>query len=541
MNEIIDLQEVFPNNWKAKYQGNYGVYTIHVTFDKQGLLSDYSCSCPSSYSPCKHIDVVRHEIENCMMENQNLAVINENKSTVEEILKHVSFQELHDFVVRQAKYNSDLTNSIHLAFAHKLVKGNVNPYSSIIYDILKHEHFDYEDYEDEESFDLEGLFQWIKKAQEYVEQKNHSEALLISNACIEEFAQWLQDEDEEVMDYISSDYQSLPFDIMKQAAKSNEINKKELYDYCLSEMNNSKYKDAGMFDSFNDLLAILSVEINPNKFIALQDSLLEKVEDKSSSSAETILQRKIDFYNHLQQSEKAKELIEQNIQIENFRYQIAKQRFEEQNYTEAKRLIDELLSSQEDQGRYFHGRWKELLLTIAQKENDIPAIRTIAFSFIKQHFNKQYFDIYKSAFTPDEWKVALEDIIQHYEKNSRDSFPLYKKPPYFKDDIADVLLVENKTERLMDYIEKNLTAEGIKKYHTGFVDLYPEKTLELYKKAVDNYVAVNLGRNHYEYVAGMLKQMRNIENGGKVVSEMIAHYRIVYKKRSAMMEILNSL
>ena len=112
LNEIIDLQEISPDNWRAKYQGNYGIYTIHITFDRQGELSDYSCSCPSNYFPCKHIYFVEEEIKNRIAENQNS--IGKNKLKIEDVLKQLSLQELRDFVVRQAKNNPNLTNTISL-------------------------------------------------------------------------------------------------------------------------------------------------------------------------------------------------------------------------------------------------------------------------------------------------------------------------------------------------------------------------------------------------------------------------------------------
>ncbi|MFP3043705.1 hypothetical protein LQZ19_17985 [Treponema primitia] len=42
MSDIIDLKETSPNNWKAKYQGNY-VYTIKIVTDGK-KLSRFSCT-----------------------------------------------------------------------------------------------------------------------------------------------------------------------------------------------------------------------------------------------------------------------------------------------------------------------------------------------------------------------------------------------------------------------------------------------------------------------------------------------------------------
>ncbi|MDR1210743.1 MAG: SWIM zinc finger family protein [Spirochaetaceae bacterium] len=54
MSDILDLRETSPNHWQAKYQGNYGVYTIKIATDGK-RRGEFSCSCPSDYYPCKHI------------------------------------------------------------------------------------------------------------------------------------------------------------------------------------------------------------------------------------------------------------------------------------------------------------------------------------------------------------------------------------------------------------------------------------------------------------------------------------------------------
>jgi hypothetical protein len=531
-NDIIDLQEILPDNWKAKYQGNYGIYTIKIALDSQGEVSSFSCSCPSDYSPCKHIPIVKQAIAERIAESQRPAATKEKTLTVKELLKNASLQELRDFIARQAKYNPDLENAIQLEFAHTLTNTDTNPYSSILREALGKVQFDYEDYFNyEDSFDLDVLDLWLEKARTYAEQNNFHEALLISKACIEEFAGWLQTQESEAFDCIDSRYQTFPFEIMKKALTRSAVDANELYDYCLSEMNKVKYSEAEMFDEFNDLLSILSVQVNPDRFIVLQNSLLEKIANKSSHEAEKILCRIIDFYNNIRQPEKANALIENNIQIENFRYQVAEKRFAERNLEEAKKLINDFISKKAKTGNSYDRRWNEFLLKIAQKENDIPGIRAIACSFIDRRFEGKYFAIYKSTFAPDEWNDALENLLQHYGKNSCD----------FSDSVADVLLAEKAAERLMLYIEKNQTIERIEKYHTAFAASFPEKTLEMFRKAMDQYAQDNTGRNYYEYIASLLKQMRKIENGDNVVAEMISQYRIAYRNRRAMMEILNRL
>jgi hypothetical protein len=489
---------------------------------------------------------VKEAIAERIANSRRLADTQDKVLTVEELLKNASFQELRDFVVRQAKYNTDLTNAIRLEFAHKLTAENededINPYSSIILEIMEDLELDYDDYYGEADIDLDDLDQWIEKARNYVEQHNYQEAVLICKACIEELAEWVQTTDTDIADYIDiSYYQSVPFDILEKVVASPNADSKELYDYCLSEMNKDKYIKTIPFERFNDLLAILSAQVNADDFIAMQDSLLAKVADNSSHEAEKILQRKIIFYKNTQQPEKVNALLEKNIQIENFRYQVVEKLYAEQRFTEAKRLIEDFIQEKRDTGRDYAGRWNELLLEIAQKENDIPNIRTLAFSFIQRHFDKKYFDIYKSSFTSDEWSLAMENLLQHYDKNSRDVDYHNYKMHSFSSSAADVLIVENAAERLLKYVEKNLSAERIEKYYPIFVDLYPEKTLELFEKAITDYAIQNIGRTHYEYIAKLLGKIRRIKNGNKIVSKIISNLRAKYKNRRVLMEILSGV
>jgi hypothetical protein len=511
-------------------------------------MSRFSCTCPSDYSPCKHIRIVEEAIAERIANSRRLADTQDGMLTVEELVKNASLQELRDFVVRQAKYNADLTNAVKLEFAHKLTDGNededTNPYSSIISEMMENMELNnslyHNDYYESDNTEFDDLEQWLEKARNYVEQNNCREAVLICKACIEELTEWMRNTDTDIANYIDIDYYlSFSLEILERAAASPDVDTKELYDYCLSEMNKDKYSRTLTFDRFNDLLAILAAELNADEFIALQDSLLAKVEDRSSRDAERILQREIIFYKGTQQPEKIDALIESNVQIENFRYQIVEKLYAGQRFTEAKNLIEDFIQEKRDTGRDYDGRWDKLLLEIAMLENDIPKIRTVAFSFIKRNFDQKYFDIYKSSFTPDEWSSAMENLLQHYETNSRDFD--YRNPDRankFSSSAASVLIAENAAERLLNYVEKNLSAERMERYYPVFVDLYPEKTLELFEKAVNDYAEKHLGRDVYEYIARLLGKIRQIKNGEKTASAMIANYCVKYKKRRLMIEIL---
>jgi len=109
---IISLQEISANSWKALYQGNYGVYTIKIKTDGEKTI-EFSCSCPSSGHPCKHIHIIEKAIKQHIDECEK-----DGKQEIkfEQLLKDLSKKELYDFIVRQAKYDPQLKNKILLEF-----------------------------------------------------------------------------------------------------------------------------------------------------------------------------------------------------------------------------------------------------------------------------------------------------------------------------------------------------------------------------------------------------------------------------------------
>ncbi|MDR1933352.1 MAG: hypothetical protein LBQ57_11105 [Spirochaetales bacterium] len=527
MNGIIELRETSPNHWRAKYQGNYGVYTIKITTDGKRRLS-FSCSCPSDYYPCKHIDMVEEAIAERIAKNTASPKAGKDISAGE-LLKKLTHEELYDFTARIVKNNLDLSNAVLLEFSDKIETKNKNKYAPIIRRGLADVNFDAEDYYYHEfAQDIDILAQWFDKARQRLTEKKVREAVLIAQACIEEYAQWLEEQDSDIGDYICEDYQSAPFEILKQAAAHPEINARDIYVYCMSEMPKEKYAGTMMFDGFNDLLMKVSAKVDPEAFIALQYTLLEKVEDKSSYAAQKILQRIIDFYKTRHQPQKAWQCIEENIQIDSFRKIVVEKRIKQKDFAGAKKLIRDHIGQKERTTSY-PDCWDDYLLQIAQKEKDTPVIRSIAYSFIEDHFEDSYYRIYKSAFSAAEWAEESEKLFRHYRC----------KTNFYENPAADLLAAEGSAEKLIDYIAECLSPDNMEKYHKFFAPAFPERTLDMFRKAIDRYAEKNTGRSCYERIRELFRQMEKIRGGAAVTADMKNNYRIKYKNRPAMMGTLN--
>jgi len=529
-NKIISLQEVNAGRWVAKYQGNYGVYTIRMRIDERGNGSDYSCSCPSDYYPCKHIGFIEQAIAERRIDRTHES--SGSVPTPEELLQDLPLQYLRAFVLKQAQHNDSLRNAILMEFAPKAKNRSGNPYSGILRNALEDTLIDDDElwqYNDS-SIQIDVMDDMLEKARIFILEEKYNEAVFIAKACIEEFSSWYAAQGSDIRDYIDPDYFERPFEILGEIADKNGWDARELYSYCEAELSNGKHSKSGMNGGFNELLLSTAIKTGNMKFPAFQDKLMEEVRDNSSYEAEQILKRKIDFYNAAGYPEKADEIMEANLQIRNFRIAAIEKRIATGNFADAKALIFQYPLPDD-----FHQRrtWEEMLLTIAQKENDIPKIRETAFKFIADSFNKEYYAIYKSAFSPEEWKEEVERLITHYEP---------KVNVYWGSDyVADVLAAEGMAARLLDYIANNPTLEKLQRYYKYICEQFPEKTLSLFRKAADSYADKNVGEKYYEHIAAVLRQMREIQNGDAVVNEMLAQYRILYKRRSAMMRTLTGV
>ncbi|GBU27318.1 hypothetical protein R84B8_00848 [Treponema sp. R8-4-B8] len=520
---IIELRKITDNQWKAKYQGNYGVYIIKITTDGKKTV-DFYCSCPSDYSPCKHISIIKEAIAKKIAADEDEGKYGGLR--LEDFIGNVSAEKLRKFIIAQAKYNTELSNAILLEFSANVGNIKGNKYSRLIQAALASVPHDEDDYYLEECLNIDVLDQWIDKARNYVRLKEYDEALLICKALIEEYSQWLYNIEENVSMIFPSEYQYVPFDIMNNMIE--HIDKKELYNYCMTEMKKKKYEETDFYYDFQQLFENLAAFINPDAFIAMQDKLFAGVKDKSSHEAETILQRKINFYRRLGQKKKAWEIIKENMQIESFRLIVVKRKIEKQNFRTAKKLINDFINSKEKSlEEFFDSKWLVLLLDIAQKEKDILAIRMLSYKFIKKHFNKKRFQIYKATFSPAEWANEREKL-----------FMLYSGTKGFNSSAAEFLVAENEIERLVNYIDKYLYMDELERYYKVFASDYPEKTLEMFKKVLVPY-ATNTGRSHYDHISFILKKMSQIKGGEKTVSDLVADFRICYKNRRAMMEVLS--
>lgn len=528
MSNIIDLQETGRDNWQAKYRGNYGIYTIRIKTDGKEI-TDFSCSCPSDGYPCKHIPIVWKEIEHRMEKGQN----NSEEKLIEKVVRNIPLKELQNFVIHSARYNPTLSQTILLEFASSQKQPEKTPYAEIIRNGLSGVGFDYEDTYDfyDGGFEIDVLEQWLGKAAEYSESGNYAESVAIAKACLEEYSTWIDEvlEGKDLLSYIGDEYQCAPFNLLQEAKAVGYLPANELLDYYRKESEKKKYRGTDMYDMLEDRIMDLTAETDPNAYITVLNEQFDELSDKSSYDAEKLLERKINFYKAKGDEDEVWTIIRNNIQITSFREQWVKRLIDERQFDEAKRLInDPLEKSDSIYDAYSHFQWNDYLLQIAQLEGNKGEVQRISKYFLNKRFSLEDYNLYKSTFSEDEWPAKMEKLIKQYQKNSS----------FFTASVADVLVAENLKERLLHYIAQHCSVDSLESYYTDISAEYPKKTILLFKKTINDYLK-NTGRNIYEHVVSLFRKMLKIEGGKEAVAELTAQFRIQYKNRKAMIEIID--
>jgi hypothetical protein len=522
---IQSLKQESSNKWIAIYNGNYGNYTIKINFNEDNSLKKFHCNCPSDYHPCKHIDMILSAISKM---KKNAKPENENHSElIETLFNGKSKNKFQAFLVEYAKYNPEFVNKIKLDFfSEKSVKSAIK-INQIISDGLPSGQLEdyYDDYGHsshyEEEIELEILDQWKEKADVAIANHNYSDALDIAKAMFEEYYIWAINCDSEYLDYVSEHYEDYPFEIFNDI-----INVKATYTDAVFDFLKEKYT----IDNFKNAQNAISNFIGENirnesdKAFYLKSQNQLQQESKSEYEKERFIANIVDFYLKNNQNKEAWELITENIKYDRFRKTVIEKQISENNLIDAKQLINDGIKN--DEG-YRLNDWYGYLLQIAKLENNNIDICTYSYWFIKSDFDSKYYSIYKSTFSEKEWQVALKKMEESYNRSGGLSNSLVR-----------LWLEEKQKEKALDYFLFHKNIEFFENYVSHFSQDFPKETLAIYTICLNKYATNNMGRNHYDYVAKILKNIKKIEGGSVVVKEMLEFYRLEYKKRPAMMEIL---
>lgn len=175
--------------------------------------------------------------------------------------------------------------------------------------------------------------------------------------------------------------------------------------------------------------------------------------------------------------------------------------------------------------------WEDRLLDvyIALKARD-KVVKLAEDLFCHGNDTMKYYHILKKETLSKDWPAFLETLIsksKHARTGSHYCLP-------------QIYIEEKYWDRLLDHV-KDRNLRTLMEYEKLLKPHFPAKVSALLVEKVSDYADRNLGRKHYEYVAGIIGKLRSYPHGNGLADKLLVEFRAKYRVRRAMMEELNGV
>jgi uncharacterized Zn finger protein len=541
---VTEAVEYPPGHWTAHVEGSED-YT--VTIDLQGNeIIDWDCDCPYEHGlVCKHVVAVLHYVKD-MTKGTEAASSTTNSpkkslkqsplETVTTLLSRVTDNELRDFILQQLQSDESFRSSFLIAFSHKdLSKAADERYREIINRIaLKaSDRSGFIDYYHADEF-IDPVLSLLDNASKLLAMGNVDETFSIVSAVMEKTPEVAMEMDDSAGGIMMIWDNSLEM-VYQMIEKAPPPFKDKLFDYYMSQLPLQRYSNIGFDDSLLRLQAHLaSTKEQEKRLFELIDQRTKAKESEYNISS--LLKIKINFFEKRGRSSEAWEIVTSNLHIDEFRMKLIDRLIIEKQYDEARRFCQEGITLIKNKGYAWSSdsQYKEKLLEIAQKESNVNEILALAEDlFFSTHYQMGYFILLKKDWPEGSWEEKREGVIDRIKgPDATGSF----QNAYA---LANIFTEEKLTDRLLKLLQINWTSIGfVDEFAKNVAEDHPAEVVEMYRQSILKYAEAT-GRPVYNETVRYLKKLKALEGGKPIAVQLVAHFRLVYKNRRAMMEILN--
>jgi len=225
----------------------------------------------------------------------------------------------------------------------------------------------------------------------------------------------------------------------------------------------------------------------------------------------------------------ALQLLQENKRNDFFRMKLVESEIEQNNFSAAKELIADR------KGVELPVEFLRLLLEIAQKENDVKAIRSLALQlFQSSKYDFEYFNLLKQQYDKSRWKQQVDRIVNIVKRNT-------SAKANGLDAAAKILIAEEEWDKLLRLVQKNANLEFVEEYAGWLKEKFPLEVLEVYRTAVRRYAEKHMGTEVYRTVTGVLRKMQSIPGGKEIVQALTIELKVTYRQRRSFVEELNKV
>jgi len=140
--------------------------------------------------------------------------------------------------------------------------------------------------------------------------------------------------------------------------------------------------------------------------------------------------------------------------------------------------------------------------------------------------NLEIFRELKKQYSPEEWVEKREEIFKKLPKHAH----------------VEMLYEEEKLyDRLLERVIHSPGLHALQSYGNVLAQEYPEQILKKNMDEVNQMALYSSDRKKYQEMVALLRRMKKIKGGPKVVEGIVAQWTVKYKNRPAMMDDLRKL
>ncbi len=543
------LEETAKGQWEALVAGGED-YEVDITLaDKE--VKAWSCDCPYDGGPvCKHVVAVLYALRETAPAKGRKGKTKAGKMSFEDILLQLDIEELREFIRRQKAQDREFGEQFMLFFSDKDPGMDVEKkYREMVRQLArKHSDRGFMDYRGTFAFS-KAMMAILQAADHAIDRKNFREAMAIAQVtCLEvmNVQQACDDSAGNIGGIIHDGIQ-----VFRNIANSKAVAPgvlDQIYAWLEKQLPDEMWFSYGDFGY--EMLAVaesLAPHVDSERFLHLLDKLQESKAAKgpySEYAREAFKKQKIRFLKAMGREEAAGQLIAANMNIVEVRLGLVEEAIAQKDFLRAKQLIAGgigIAESKEHPGTV--RQWEEVLLRVAQLENDLDTFRFFAKRFaFDRGGNPGFYQKWKSSFPAEEWPEVIEQHIQAVIAEET------AKPRKFAWDslehalfrrLAPIYIEEQQWERLLHLIPPDPDEHILRLVHPHLAGRYSKEMLALYLSELETMADKAGNRSQYQNLAALMKKVKqDIEGSHAAIDELAASLIQKYPRRPAMREEL---
>lgn len=527
---VEDLEEVAPGRWNAVVEGTTD-YETEVCI-KNGEIVSWDCDCPYDGYMCKHVVAVLlavrdegtgfSDYEEVRTEQEQLS--QDDAAVSGDLMARISLlteRQLSDFVGNYAQKDAVFKEELLKYVVSKQLSGTAGTYRKEVRKYICYA-------------DIYGI---LDKGILLLEAGRIEEAVAIALQTFESFADEYEYDDYADNDNIDSEVCERAGDLIRRIVNDSRT-ASELKRSIVVELDSLSGKDVyAQFDMFDMDGLVMDV----SQSIFSKEDILAMIDIHLRTEPEYRLadwvQRKVHVLAGMGRTDEAADVVDRYLYLPEIRREEVDKAVGAGNYERALAMLDEGIDLAEKNGHYgTRNSWRERKREVFEAQGRVDDVVEITREMFLDSPKMEDYRRLRSLIKAEKWPEYLDSLI--------DRARLVDYSYYTSCSRAEIFREEKEYDRLLALIAKLRPEDrlhALMTYSSVLQAGYSAQLLDMFTPLIKDYAERNVNVKAYPYVVQVLRQMRKLNGGEEVVSELVSLFRSKYARRSRMMQELDRL